>query len=530
VYCKNNAVHGLQLNLYPKLINMKRYLLLTLSIISVSVTFAQTPDDALRTTWFTPNGTARYMATGGVMGSLGGDITAANINPAGLGLFKTNEFVFSPNFNINNNKFNYRGKDTSVKRNAFQLGTTGWVFGIPGQKGSNSSSAFSISINQLGSYNNRVSYKGFNNYSSFSEQYLEELVRDRADTNAALSNYIFGSSLAFRTWLIDTSNDAFGVFHGYQSLVTLPTGVNQELNATTTGGFHEIAIGGASNTRDKLYIGGTVTIPLSFYSRNLYYREADATSSKTNDFNYFELTEKSRSFGIGLGAKLGVIYKPKDYWRLGFALHTPQFMNFKDHVRATMTTDTEGYAGVHTETSDKLNNGKEGERQYNLITPWKAIASASYVFREVSDTRKQRAFISADIEYVNYRGARFYTTDENDLTAKDYYNNVNRAVKDSYKGNFNFRVGGELKLHTFMFRLGGAYYGSPYKDKDLQANRILATGGLGYRNKGFFIDLSYAHSFVKDVSFPYRLNDKANTFAVQTGSRGNVVATIGFKF
>jgi hypothetical protein len=35
---------------------------------------------------------------------------------------------------------------------------------------------------------------------------------------------------------------------------------------------------------------------------------------------------------------------------------------------------------------------------------------------------------------------------------------------------------------------------------------------------------------VKDVNFPYRLNDKANTFAVQTGSRGNVVATIGFKF
>jgi hypothetical protein len=81
-----------------------------------------------------------------------------------------------------------------------------------------------------------------------------------------------------------------------------------------------------------------------------------------------------------------------------------------------------------------------------------------------------------------------------------------------------------------MLRLGGAYYGSPYAEKQLKADRIQATGGLGYRNKGYFIDLSYAHTFVKDVNFPYMLNDKANTFATQTGNRGNVALTIGFKF
>jgi hypothetical protein len=510
---------------------MQKYLLLILCAICVSAANAQTPDDALRTSWYIPNGTARYIATGGVMGSLGGDITAANVNPAGLGLFKTNEFVFSPNFNLNRNNFGFRGTDTSNKRNAFSYGTTGWVFGIPREKGDKwVSSALSISVNQLASYNNRVSYKGFNNYSSFSEQYLEELVKDRADTNAALSNYIFGSSLAFRTWLIDTSNNAAGEFTGYQSLVPLGTGVNQEKDEATRGGIHEIAIGFANNMDDRLYIGGSLNIPLIFYSKDLYYKESDATAIKTNDFNYFEYKEQARSFGIGIGAKLGFIYKPKDFWRLGFALHTPQFINYKDHIRSWMTTDTEGYAGVHSESSDNLNDGKAGERTYNLMTPWKAIVSGSYVFREVSDTRKQRAFLSADIEYVNYRGARFYSNDENDLTAKDYYNNLNSVVKSYYKGNFNFRLGGELKLHTFMFRLGGAYYGSPYKEKELKANRILATGGLGYRNKGYFIDLSYAHTFVKDVNFPYMLNDKANTFAMQGGSRGNIALTIGFKF
>jgi long-subunit fatty acid transport protein len=272
-------------------------------------------------------------------------------------------------------------------------------------------------------------------------------------------------------------------------------------------------------------------MPLVFYSRELMYKESDPTGSTTNDFNYFEFKEKTRSFGIGLGAKLGFIYKPKEYWRLGFAVHTPQVMNFKDNIRAWLTTDTEGYAGVRSESSDALNSGDAGERTYNLLTPWKAIASASYVFREVSNTKKQRAFISADIEYVNHRGARFFSADEeNDPASKDYYKAVNQGVKAQYKGNFNFRVGGELKLHTWMFRLGGAYYGSPYAEKELKASRVLATGGLGYRNKGYFIDLSYAHSFVKDVDFPYMLNDKANTYAAHTGGKGNVALTIGFKF
>jgi hypothetical protein len=66
--------------------------------------------------------------------------------------------------------------------------------------------------------------------------------------------------------------------------------------------------------------------------------------------------------------------------------------------------------------------------------------------------------------------------------------------------------------------------------KELKANRTQLSGGLGYRNHGIFLDLAYVHTFNKDVQFPYRLNDKPNTFASQTGSRGNVVATIGFKF
>jgi len=511
---------------------MKKYFTLQVFIIITLIANAQLPDDALRTAWYTFNGSARNMATGGVMGSLGGDITAAHVNPAGIGLFKTKEFVVSPGFNLNNNKFNFRGTDTTTAKNNFNYGIIGVVFGASNNPNESkwTSSAVSISINQLANYNNTIRFKGFNNFSSFSEQYLEELTRDGANMTAAEQNYIFGSSLAFRTYLIDTLADGAGNVIGFQSLVPISTGVNQEYNENTRGGLHEIAIGFAGNMEDKLYVGGSVDIPISSYQRDFTYTEKDATNNPNNDFDNFIYTEKYKSFGIGLGVKLGIIYKPQDNFRVGFALHTPQFMYFKDQIRSWMTTNTEGYAGIKSESSDNLNSGNAGIRKYNLITPWRAIASVSYIFQENKNIKKQRGFISADIEYVNYRGSRFFVADGDDYVGKDYLKMVNTQVKSYNKGNLNIRLGGELKFNTIMFRLGGAFYGSPYKDKDLKANRFLATAGIGYRNHGMFIDLAYVHSFNKDVVFPYRLNDKPNTFAEQTGSRANVMLTVGFKF
>lgn len=509
---------------------MKIYLL-SLTLMITLMASAQNPDYSLRTAWFTQNGSARNIATGGVMGSLGGEITANHVNPAGIGLFKTNEFVLSPGFLLNNNKFKYRGTDTLNNKNNFGYGASGIILSTgTNRKSKWTSSAFALSVNQLASYNNRIQFKGFNNMSSFSEQYLEELTRDLADTNAALSNYIFGSSLAFRTFLVDTANNASGNFIGYQSLVPISTGVNQSYDATTRGGYHEIALGVAGNMEDKMYVGGSLTIPVISYSRDLIYRETDATSDPNNQFSSFEFRETFTSQGLGVGAKIGTIYKPKEHWRIGVAFHTPQFISFKDRVRASMTANTESYAGLRSETSDNLNSGNPGNSNYNLITPWRAIVSASYVFREIKDTRRQRAFISADLEYVNYRGSRFSAEDKNDQALVNYYNLLNDVIKDTYKGNINFRLGGELKFHTVMFRLGGAYYGSPYAEEELKASRILATGGIGYRDKGIFIDLSYAHAFNRDVQFAYRLNDKPNTFAEQTGSRGSVMLTFGFKF
>jgi hypothetical protein len=237
--------------------------------------------------------------------------------------------------------------------------------------------------------------------------------------------------------------------------------------------------------------------------------------------------------GIGLNARFGLIYRPEQSLRLGLAIHTPSFMSYTDKLKAAITTDTEGYAGVQTSKSSDFSNAVDQTR-YNEITPYKIVASAAYVFKEVENVKLQKGFITADVEYVNHRGSRFLQQADdngyyNDAT-DDYYRSLNDVIKSYYKGALNFRLGGEIKFSPYAIRVGGAYYGSPYDDKQLKANRIMAAGGLGYRNHGFFIDLTIAETFNKDVNFPYRLSDKANTFAELKNQRLNVLLTAGFKF
>ena len=516
---------------------MKKCYLLALAVSAYTITEAQLPSDALRNSWYTPLGSARSVSVGGALGALGGDISSNHTNPAGLGFYRTREAVITAGVLNSIADGQYRWDSvTRVEKKVFNYGTIGVVIGEGGYAPKWKSEAVALTLNQTASFNNHIRYRGLNNFSSFSEQYVEELTRDAADVLAAERNYIYGSSLAFRTYLVDSTHDANGVFNGYRSLVPLGSqgnpydGLRQYRDEQTFGGIHELALGYGANTNDKLFIGGSLNIPIISFRRELFYKEEDASGKTDNDFNYFEFRETFRSFGIGLGVKLGAIYKPVEYLRLGLAFHTPQIISFKDQVRASMTTDTEGYAGVLSESSDNLNNGAAGKREYRLLTPWKAILSAAYVFRETQNTSKQRAFLTADVEYVNHRGSRFFTISEEDVAGKELYRTVNNAVKAFNKGNFNFRVGGELKFDPVMFRVGAAYYGSPYKSKDLDASRTVLSGGIGFRKYGMFIDLTYQHTIVKDVSFPYMLNDVANTFATIRNTRGVALVTFGFKF
>lgn len=490
--------------------------------------YAQAPEDALRYSWITQNGTARNQAIGGASGSLGGEFSTLFNNPAGIGFYKTNEVVLTPGFTLQNNKATYNNQVSTTNKKTLMFGSSGFIFSTPySQKRKVRNLTIALGINQSANFNSNTYYKGYNNQSSYSEKYLDELKSNNVtDPNHAATDFPFGSSLAINTYLIDTVN-VNGVIT-YKSLAPIGTGLLQENNVVTSGAITDLTLGAAVNLRDKLFLGATITVPLLNFNRSSQYTESDATKDTTNHFNFFQENETLKTTGFGVGMKLGLIYKPVEYVRLGLALHSPTYYQVTDQYTTTLMTDLENYggAGIKTQSSDQFTNNVPGESKYSLLTPWRAIASASYVFREVENVKRQRAFITADLEYVNYKSARFNSTDGNPDT-KSYYSAINALIKDQYKGALNARVGGELKFNTIMFRLGAAYYGDPYKDD--KADKIKLSGGLGYRDKGIFIDLTYVYAMNKDVNYPYRLVAKVNNPAAIQNNTGNIVLTVGFK-
>lgn len=518
---------------------MSRSFLSFILLFSVSVSFAQLPEDALRYGFPLMGGTARNQAIGGAGASLGGDITAAHINPAGIGLYKNTELVLSPGFNFMTNKFNYRGQASKASDNAFNYGTSGLVFGHASRENPASGFAFSISVNQLANYNNHVEYRGLNKISSWSEQYVEQLTNDRASVSSAEQNYIFGASLAYWTYLVDTISDAQGNVIGYQSQAgvpgseTGPGGVNQHNVVDTRGGAHEIAFAFAGNRFNRFHFGASINLPVYSFTKDQTYTEEDATDNSSNFFKSFEYKEHYHTSGVGVNAKLGIIFRPIERLRLGLALHTPTFATLTDEISSSITTNTENYTTLPqpiTKTSNSLlGGGGAGTYDYQLQTPFKVIASGSWVINEVGDVKQQKGFITADLELANYRGTRYSANVDASQDDIDYYDNLNKVIKDRYKNTINARIGGELKFSTIMARAGFAYLGSPYKDKQLSGRRMLASAGVGYRNKGFFLDLAYVHAFIKQSEVPYYLNDKPSPIADGKNSRGNVVLTFGIK-
>lgn len=87
---------------------MKVTYLIAITLFAITKTYAQEPVDVLRYSWLTQNGTARNQAIGGTGASLGGEFSSLFINPAGLGFYKTSEFVITPGYSMKNFKSTYK--------------------------------------------------------------------------------------------------------------------------------------------------------------------------------------------------------------------------------------------------------------------------------------------------------------------------------------------------------------------------------------------------------------------------------------
>ena len=500
----------------------------------------QLPTDVLRYSWTVPGGTAREQAIGGAMGSLGGDITAAFVNPAGLGLYKTSELAISPGWRFLTDKGNYLGTATKAPLfNRFSTGASGAVFAYGGTN-PGTSNAFAISVNRMAVFNGHTAYQGINSYSSFSEQYVEEFASSGLDIDGGIASpsLDYGTRMALYTSLIDTAT-----INGTLQVIGQPQKAGrllQQNDLLTNGGITEIALSLATDQRDKWYFGGSLGIPILNYTRHQTFTESDATGNPNNDFESFTYRETYSTRGTGVNARLGAIFSPSTSWRIGLAIHTPSLYALTDHIGASMIARTENYTSlpqvsISSDSLDRLTNvsPQPNSVNYDLYTPWHFLISGSYIFGAgEADFRKQKGFVTADFEYVTTHNPSYSTPSSEDQSsgANDYYDQVNQVIKQLYKGTYSARLGAEMKFDTWLVRAGGAYYSNPYAQSGLKVDRLFLSAGLGYRTRAFFADLTYVMRLNNDIDMPYLLADKNNSYASLRQTGGTLLLTFGIKW
>lgn len=504
---------------------MNKKIVFSILILCLSfAAMAQDENDALRYGFTQYYGTARGMAVGGATGSLGADFSGLSINPAGLGLYRSSEFSFTPNISFDktsssyiNNEFNE--SDSKFNFNEFGLILANAKKGQQYQRSKWKTFNVAFGMNRLSNFNNDYRYKGDDNQSSIIETFAQQFNQLGGLNSNTLQLVSEGPYAAYQTYLIDYGlNDSTQA----QAFVPFTDGLNRSKSVYQKGSAVEYVFSMGANYDEKLMLGATVGIPRIEYASTTVLSEDDISGNNDNDFKYFDFTEKLSTSGGGINLKLGAIYKVSNGFRFGVAIHTPTVYQLRDVSSIEMESNTENYLinnNIATSSVSRYVQEKSQLFEYAYYSPLKAIGSATVLF-------KDKGFVSADVEYIDYHGMS-YNYGSGYRTEADI---VNQTIKNTYKSAVNLRLGGEVKLKELALRAGIGYYGSPYSD-NYEGEMTTMSLGIGYRNKAFFADLGgqiasriepdATHTLARAVDIP---------LAAITTNATNMAFTIGWKF
>jgi hypothetical protein len=431
--------------------------------------FGQNELDVYRLSNTYVQGSARFDAMGGSFGALGAESGCIGINPAGFGRSSVSSFSFG---------FIGTSTQTKTKFNENSSSLTNFQTRVPNISGtivsdvssSNSGLIYtqiSFGLNRVANFNNSFNYSG-QQYAS-----LLDVFANNANGIAPedlFYNQPYTSSLAYQTYAIDDYPN-----NQYSPRLT---GGDMRHNRTVLnrGGINEWYAALSANYLDKIYFGASVSLNTVNFSENIIHKETllETDSVTLRSFIYqYDFTTK----GTGTNIKLGAIFLPTDYLRLGIALHTPTFYQLTDQYTADMQA-VHDY-GIETVDPSLVPSDKY---KYRIWTPTKLVGSLGLIFGD-------NGCINVDLEYLNYGWGKLKTTKDEAYTPYSY-SAENQLIKDQFVDALNIRVGGEWAIkNTFFVRAGYGYY--PKGDNAIRTygknyNQTFS-GGLGIRvNRVYF--------------------------------------------
>jgi len=493
-------------------------------VLASNSLYAQYTSDVLRFSQPEIGASARFKGLGGAQTALGGDISSLSGNPAGLGFFTKSEFTLTPEFTNSKVGSEYLGNNLSDKKSKAGINQVGVVFYSPVNKpkGSDLNSGwvslnFGIGYNKTNNFNTSISYGGKNPKSSMADYFAD--LAGSTPTGSLVSGSL--EKMAYDNYLIEY--DPSGYFP------TTALNNNQQNIITRSGSQSEVNIGMAGNYENKLYLGLSLGLTNINYTSDLAYSEngnnltyAGQEPDFLNGTYSFGYNSIQQTKGNGINAKLGLIYKPVNEFRLGLSFVTPTWYSLTDNYSENLNTTFKRANG--STIPEYTNPLSSYNSEYSLRTPYKVSGGAAYILGN-------SGLITADVEYVDYSSIHF----SSDFASEE--TNTNRDIAALYKGNFNYRAGIEFKVvENFMLRGGYSYAGTPYKNLDFTTQSY--SGGLGYRFDNYYLDVTYRHTKWDSTNSPYTISSDYPDYSF-TGSGptanlknsvDNVFLTFGVRF
>ena len=433
-------------------------------------------------------GTARYSAMAGSMGALGGDASVLNTNPAGLGVFITDDVSASLAINSNKSTASLAGKSTSQNTSKVNLGSANGVLSF--QTKENSAWKFvNVGIN-----------------------YVTQNVNDKLQSpgNANITQAIIPQG--------QTSPSDYNIFEGhlYETI-----GHRSKLN---------LGIGG--NYDNKIYIGAAV----NFSSVNIeQYDEVKVSSTSTRTSKY--LTKQNTPYieeGDGFSLSLGVIGKLSNAVRLGAAIESPTWYSIDREYN---------YYGLNG--SILSINGYTENRTFR--TPTKLTLSGAFIPNKhfafnvdyrVDLGKPNFGGGAADVQLNNFYESTYKA--QHEVRIGGEY----RIKSFRVRGGYAFTTS-PFKDHTETMFDNNANVVSGKLSNYIVGKTQVISGGIGYDFKMFYIDASYQHR-THEHSNPFFAgtyvnrdgNGSEGNYSVSDTSivsnaknqKGQLILTLGWKF
>ena len=516
---------------------------------------AQSAIDANELNGSDVRGTARFVAMGGAFTSLGGDLSSLSQNPAGLGLYRRSEIgltfdVAKRNYSSETPGYNFHNSQTKANFDNF-----GYV-GTVNLNSALKSFSWGVGYQRLNTFHSR--HQGYNlptetSLSNYIASYTTESPRE-LDFGENYNPYQdsgadWMSILGYTTAMINPT-----VNGQYAGLFQNNTVGDAEYTVEEAGYVDEYNIDFGGNVSDVVYWGVGIGIQDISYSRSVLYSESmenariwseSAQTTVTGNAG-FDIDSYKTISGTGVNLKFGVIVRPTDDFRVGFAIHTPTWY--------TLTHEGDAYANYSyynpamPESKTNPEAGRENTDLYSynsrLNMPWRIMAGMSYTFGG-------KAILSVDYERVQYQDMRSKYQSYNNAWGPEYVTDtqVNDDIKSYFKGGDIIRAGLEYRVTPqFSVRAGYNYQTSHVREAtEVRGASVVTAGtdasytlgkdtgnlsfGLGYRYKMWYIDVAYQWKHQESTFHAY--SDFEQYQAPQASFKDNIhsfVVSTGFKF